>query len=223
MPEPLTPVPGAVLFDLDGTLADTAPDLGAALNRLRAERGLAELPVTAVRPYASMGARGLLHVGFGLAPEDPGYTELRDAFLEYYAGELSVRTRLFPEMGELLAALEARGLRWGIVTNKVARFTDRIVAALGLSDRVSCVVSGDTTAHTKPHPDPLLHAATQLGLAPAQCCYVGDDLRDVQAARAAGMRSVAVEYGYHGVGNGGPRSWSADAVIARPLELLACL
>lgn len=223
MPEPLTPALGAVLFDLDGTLADTAPDLAAALNRLRAERGLAELPVAAVRPYASMGARGLLNVGFGLAPEDAGYTELRDAFLEHYAGELCVHTRLFPEMNELLAALEARGLRWGIVTNKVARFTDRIVTALGLSERVSCVVSGDTTEHTKPHPDPLLHAAMQLGLAPARCCYVGDDLRDVQAARAAGMRSVAVEYGYHGVANDGPRSWSADAVIARPLELLACL
>jgi N-acetyl-D-muramate 6-phosphate phosphatase len=223
MPEPLMPSPGAVLFDLDGTLADTAPDLGAALNRLRAERGLAELPVAAVRPYASMGARGLLHVGFGLAPEDAGYAELRDAFLEYYDGELCVRTKLFPGMGELLASLEVRGLRWGIVTNKAARFTDRIVAALGLSERASCVVSGDTTAHTKPHPAPLLHAATQLGLATERCCYVGDDLRDVQAARAAGMRSVAVEYGYHGVGNGGPRSWSADAVIARPLELLACL
>jgi N-acetyl-D-muramate 6-phosphate phosphatase len=224
MPE--QPIPGglgAVLFDLDGTLADTAPDLGAALNRLRAERGLAELPVATVRPYASMGARGLLRAGFGLAPEDSGYAELRDAFLEHYGEALCVRTQLFPQMSELLAALEARRLPWGIVTNKAARFTDRIVSALGLAGRVGCVVSGDTTPHSKPHPEPLLHAAARLGLAPERCCYVGDDLRDVQAAHAAAMRAVAVEYGYHGVGNGGPRSWGADAVIARPLELLGCL
>jgi N-acetyl-D-muramate 6-phosphate phosphatase len=224
MPEQLSPGGlGAVLFDLDGTLADTAPDLGAALNRLRAERGLAGLPIAAVRPYASMGARGLLLAGFGLTPEDSGYAELRDAFLERYDEALCVRTQLFPGMGELLAALDARGLAWGIVTNKAARFTDRVVEALGLAGRVGCVVSGDTTPHQKPHPGPLLHAAARLGLSPERCCYVGDDLRDVQAARAAGMHSVAVEYGYHGVGNGGPRSWSADAVIARPLELLACL
>lgn len=213
----------AVLFDLDGTLADTAPDLGGALNRLRAERGLPELPVAAVRPYASMGARGLLRAGFGLVPENPGYAELRDAFLEHYAERVCERTQLFPGMAELLAALEARGLAWGIVTNKAARFTGLIVAALGLAGRVSCVVSGDTTPHSKPHPEPLLHAAACLSLAPGRCCYVGDDLRDVQAAHAAGMRAVAVEYGYHGIDNGGPRSWGANAVIAQPLDLLTLL
>ena len=222
MPEPLTDGdPGAVLFDLDGTLADTAPDLGAALNHLRLARGLPELPIATVRPYASMGARGLLRAGFGLAPEDAGYDELRDAFLERYEQGLCVHTRLFPGMADLLGALEARGTAWGIVTNKTERFTVPLVAALGV--KPACVVCGDTTPHAKPHPAPLLHAAAALGLAPERCCYVGDDLRDVQAARAAGMRSVAVEYGYSGVDNGGPRAWGADMVIAQPLELLACL
>ncbi len=221
MPERLTGL-GAALFDLDGTLADTAPDLGAALNRLRAERGLEELPVAAVRPYASMGARGLLRAGFGLAPEDPGYDALRDAFLEHYAERVCERTRLFPGMPELLAALEARGVAWGIVTNKAARFTEPLVAALGLAGRVGCVVSGDTTANSKPHPEPLLHSAKCLGLAPERCCYVGDDLRDVQAARSAGMTPIAAQWGYHPPDHGGPRSWGAD-VIAHPMELLEYL
>lgn len=211
----------AVLFDLDGTLADTAADLGAALNRLRAERGLPALSVAEVRPYASSGARGLLRVGLGLAPGDSAYETLREAFLAHYDSRLCVDTRLFPGIPELLGRLGARGLAWGIVTNKATRFTTPLVRALGISP--GCVVCGDTTPHSKPHPAPLLHAAGALSLAPAQCCYVGDDLRDVQAAHAAGMRAVAVEYGYHGVDNGGPRGWGADSVIAHPLELLAQL
>jgi 2-phosphoglycolate phosphatase len=209
----------ALLFDFDGTLADTAADLCAAVNALRAERGLEALPVAAARPYASSGARGLLRVAFGLTPEHPEYDAMRDAFLQHYADCLSAQTVLFPGIAELLEDLSARGIGWGIVTNKATRFTEQIVAALGLSP--GCVVCGDTTPHAKPHPAPLLHAAQVLSLAPSSCWYVGDDLRDVQAAQAAGMRSIAVAYGYHGVENGGPHSWNADAVIAHPLDLLA--
>ena len=211
----------AVLFDFDGTLADTAADLGAAVNRLRAERGFPALSVDEVRPYASSGARGLLRVGLGLMPEDQAYESMREAFLKHYDAHICVDTRLFPGIAELLGALGARGLAWGIVTNKATRFTAPLVAALGIAP--DCVVCGDTTPHSKPHPAPLLHAAGALALAPDQCCYVGDDLRDVQAAHAAGMRAVAVEYGYHGIDNGGPRSWGADAVIAHPLDLVALL
>jgi 2-phosphoglycolate phosphatase len=209
----------ALLFDFDGTLADTAADLCAAVNALRAERGLEALPVAAARPYASSGARGLLRVAFGLTPEHPEYNAMRDAFLRHYADCLSAQTVLFPGIAELLEDLSARGIGWGIVTNKATRFTEQIVAALGLSP--GCVVCGDTTPHAKPHPAPLLHAAQVLSLAPSSCWYVGDDLRDVQAAQAAGMRSIAVAYGYHGVENGGPHSWNADAVIVHPLDLLA--
>jgi phosphoglycolate phosphatase len=211
----------AVLFDLDGTLADTAADLGAALNHLRRQRGLNDLPVSEVRPYASMGARGLLRVGFGLSPEDPGYLPLRNAFLDRYDEKVCVETTLFPGMSELLRELVRRRIAWGIVTNKSSRFTPRIVEALKLSP--ACVVCGDSTPHLKPHPDPLFLAADQLKIAPPKCFYIGDDLRDVQAARAAGMRPVAVEWGYHSPDNGSPRDWDSDAVIARPEELLKLL
>jgi len=211
----------AVLFDLDGTLADTAPDLGAALNRLRADQGLEPLPLERLRPFASAGARGLVHVGFGIKPGDGEYASLREAFLEYYAEATCVETRLFPGMQELLHALGTRECAWGIVTNKSTRFTEIIVSAMNL--KPDCVACGDTTAHLKPHPAPLLHAAGQLGLAPKDCIYLGDDLRDIQAARAAGMRAVAVDWGYHHPEHGGPGTWQADAVIARPAELLALL
>jgi N-acetyl-D-muramate 6-phosphate phosphatase len=212
----------AVLFDFDGTFADTAPDLAAALNWLRAERGMAALPVETVRPYASMGARGLLRVGFNLTPDDPAYLALRDAFLSRYAEHICVSTRLFPGMSELLAHLESRTIAWGIVTNKATRLTERIVPALGV--KPACVVCGDSTPHLKPHPAPLLLAAEQLKLSPADCLYVGDDLRDIQAARAAGMGAIAVEYGYHGAhGADGPDSWNADLVIARPQDLIGHL
>ena len=213
----------AVLFDLDGTLADTAPDLGDALNRLRADLGLPALSIEALRPYASSGARGLLRGGFDLLPEDSRFERMRDAFLSYYDERVCVGTRLFPGIGELLAQIERRGIPWGIVTNKSTRFTPRVVAALGLDGRAGCVVCGDTTPHIKPHPAPLLHAARELRLEPGDCCYVGDDLRDVQAAHAAGMRAIAAEYGY-GVGdNGGPRNWNADATIAQPKDLIGIL
>jgi len=208
----------AVLFDFDGTFADTAPDLAAAVNAMRTARGLQPLAAALVRPYASMGARGLLRIGFDMTSEHPDYIAMRDEFLDRYAQALCVRTRLFPGMAELLDQLVAREMAWGIVTNKSSRFTTRLVKALEVSP--ACVICGDTTPHLKPHPAPLLAAADKLDLAPAQCIYVGDDLRDIQAARAAGMRCVAVQYGYHGTDNPGPASWNADAIISHPAELL---
>ena len=211
----------AVLFDFDGTLADTAPDLAAALNRLRADQGLEPMPLERVRPFASAGARGLVHVGFDVKPGDGEYNALREAFLEHYREHTCVATRLFPGIAELLEEFAAREMRWGIVTNKATRFTDRIVAALGL--KPDCIACGDTTAHLKPHPASLLHAAEVLKLEPRECIYLGDDLRDIQAARAAGMRPVAVDWGYHHPEHGGPGTWQADAVIAHPKDLIALL
>jgi 2-phosphoglycolate phosphatase len=211
----------AVLFDFDGTLADTAGDLAAALNHLRIQKGFKEIAVSEVRPYASMGARGLLRIGFGLTPEDADYPRLREAFLEFYDGRVCVETRLFPGMRELLDALVFRKIAWGVVTNKAARFTHRIVQALALQP--GCVVCGDSTPHLKPHPAPLQLASRILGVPVENCMYVGDDLRDVQAARAAGMRPVAVEWGYHSPDHPGPRSWNAAAVIGEPRELMNLL
>ena len=208
----------AVLFDLDGTLADTAPDLAVAVNRMRAEQGHEPLPIERLRPFASAGARGLVHAAFGIKPGDAEYPALREAFLEFYAEKVCERTRLFPGMAELLRELHERGVRWGIVTNKATRFTERIIAKLGL--KPDCVVCGDTTPHLKPHPAPLLHAAEDLSLPAQDCFYLGDDLRDMQAARAAGMRPVAVEWGYHHPEHGGPGTWQAAAVIAHPMDLV---
>lgn len=211
----------AVLFDLDGTLADTAPDLAAALNRLRADQGLEPLALETVRPFASAGARGLLHVGFGIKPGEGEYASLREAFLEYYAERPCDETRLFAGMAELLEELGRRSIAWGVVTNKATRFTERILSALGLAP--ACVVCGDTTPHLKPHPAQMLYAAEQLALLPQECVYLGDDLRDIQAALAAGMRAVAVEWGYHHPEQGGPATWQAEAVIAQPGDLLRLL
>ena len=211
----------AVLFDFDGTLADTAADLGAAVNQLRRQRGMNDLPAAEVRPYASMGARGLLRVGLGLTPDDPGYLAMRNAFLDHYEERVCVETTLFPGMADLLRELVQRRIAWGIVTNKSSRFTPRIIE--GLKVTPACVVCGDSTPHLKPHPASLLLAADQLKLAPQKCFYVGDDLRDMQAARAAGMRPVAVEWGYHSPDNAGPPEWNAEAVIASPWELLRLL
>jgi len=209
----------AVLFDLDGTFADTAPDLARALNRVRAEDGLAPLPAAVARPYTSSGARGLLKAGFDISPEDGRYRALRDRFLDFYEKELCVETRLFDGIPELLAKIKVRKLPWGIVTNKGKRFTEPLLRLLSVDHLAGCVVSGDSTAHIKPHPAPLLLAASLLSQRPADCVYVGDDLRDAQAARAAGMRFVAAGWGYHGEG-GDPNAWDADAVIAHPREVL---
>ena len=211
-----------MLFDLDGTFADTAPDLGRALNRLRAEHGLEPLPIGIIRAHASSGARGLLKAGFGLTPESEGYEALRDRFLDLYAENLCVDTRLFDGVPELLSKVEARDLPWGIVTNKAKRFTEPLLRSLAVGHRAACVVSGDSTPHIKPHPAPLQLAATLLSLAPAECVYVGDDLRDVQAARAAGMRFAAAGWGYLGDG-ADPRTWEADAVLADPRDMLKLL
>jgi len=207
-----------VLFDFDGTLADTAADLAAAVNRMRVEQGHEPMPLEKLRPFASAGARGLVHAAFGVKPGDAEYAALRESFLDFYAERICEETRLFPGIPELLDELRARGLRWGVVTNKATRFTEAILVSLGL--KPDCVACGDTTPHLKPHPASLLHAAEQLKLAPASCWYLGDDLRDMQAANAAGMRAVAVEWGYHHPESGGPGTWDAEAVIAHPLDLL---
>lgn len=212
----------AVLFDLDGTLADTAPDLGAALNRLLAEMGKPPLPLAISRPHTSSGARGMLLAGLGISPEDPDYEPLKNRFLDLYAGHVCEHTRLFEGMPEVLEALEARSLPWGVVTNKAERFTHPLLRLLNLDTRSACIVCGDTTAHPKPHPAPLHLAARQLGLEPATCLYVGDDLRDIQAARAAGMPVVAAAFGYLGEG-GNPADWRADAILQHPRDLLRFL
>jgi N-acetyl-D-muramate 6-phosphate phosphatase len=209
----------AVLFDLDGTLADSAGDLAGAVNRIRHERGLQPVPVEVLRPHASAGARGLLGAGMGITPEHAEYSSLRDRFLAYYASGLAVTTELFDGVAALLDAIEQRGLRWGIVTNKAQRFTAPVVDALGLASRAGAVVSGDTTAHPKPHPAPLLHAAKLLDVAAARCVYVGDDLRDVVAGNAAGMPTIVAEYGYLGE-RGCADDWPATGWIAAPLGLL---
>ena len=214
--------PQAVLFDLDGTLADTAGDLGGALNTLRVARGLAPLPLADLRPYASAGARGLIGVGLDLHPGDAEFEPTRLAFLEAYLACLADTTALFEGMAELLDQLEARGLKWGVVTNKPHRFTVPVMQGLGLMARAGSVISGDSTAHAKPHPLPLLTACEQLGVQPERCLYVGDDLRDIQAAQAAQMPSAAAAWGYIGH-NGEIDSWGADVIAAQPLDLLACL
>jgi N-acetyl-D-muramate 6-phosphate phosphatase len=209
----------AVLFDLDGTLADSAGDLAGALNRVRADRGLPPVGIAQLRAHASSGARGLLGAGMGITPESPEYAELRETFLSHYAACLAETTTLFPGVAELLGAIDARCLPWGIVTNKFARFTGPVVRALALSQRTAAVVSGDTTGNPKPHPAPLLHAAQILNVPPSRCVYVGDDLRDVVAGNAAGMPTIVAEYGYLGPDEDS-RTWPATGWIAEPLALL---
>lgn len=209
--------PLAILFDLDGTLVDTAPDLAAAINLLRTERGLEPTPYPVLRPTASAGARGMIGAAFGLAPQDAGFETLRLGFFKNYQAALAVHSTLFPGVTELLADITAAGIAWGIVTNKPARFTDPLIDLIGLQ-AAGCVVSGDTTAHAKPHPAPLIEAAQRLGLAPEQCWYAGDDLRDIEAGRAAGMLTIACAWGYCGPVE--PHAWGADYLCDTPLALL---
>ena len=209
----------AVLFDLDGTLADTAPDLGRALNCLLEEHGRPPVSLESARRVASRGARGLIQAGFGITPESNNYAALQVRFLDLYEQAVCVDTRLFAEIEAVLERIETSGLLWGIVTNKAARFTIPLVEAMGLDRRAACVVCGDTTARLKPAPDPLLHASRKIGVAPAHCLYIGDDLRDIQAARAAGMPVLAATYGYLDNGEQ-PGQWGADALISSPIEVL---
>jgi phosphoglycolate phosphatase len=211
-----------VLFDLDGTLIDSAPDLAAAANRLRGEHGLPPLPLAELRPMVGAGARGMVGVAFGVCPGDARYEGLRDAFLAHYEAGLLNDTAPFAGVEALLAALERAGMPWGIVTNKATRYTRPIVAGLGYLERSSVVVCGDTTPHAKPHPEPLLTAARELGLEAASVVYVGDDERDAQAARAAGMPMIAATWGY--LGRGTPvDGWGADALVHQPADVLAWL
>jgi N-acetyl-D-muramate 6-phosphate phosphatase len=212
----------AVLFDLDGTLIDSAPDLGAAADRMRLERGLPSLPLERYRPMAGAGARGMLAVAFGITPEHPDYEALRDEFLSNYENCMTQRTYAFAGVPELIAQLVARGLPWGVVTNKAMRFTGPLTRGMSLFATAAAVVGGDSTPHAKPHPAPLLEAARQLDLPPARCIYVGDDERDVVAGLAAGMGTVAARYGYLG-SNADALLWGAHAHIDDPLDLLALL
>jgi phosphoglycolate phosphatase len=211
----------AVLFDLDGTFADTAPDLGYAVNVMRQTRGLPFVPEKKTRPVTSSGARGLLGAAFDITPDHADYPAMREEFLDIYEANLCRHTRLFDGMAELVTALEARGLAWGIVTNKAERFALPLMRLLGYGARAGCVIGGDTTGKLKPHPEPLYAGAEAIGKSPPHCLYVGDDLRDVQAGRAAGMKTVAVRYGY--LNGSDPDSWGADAVIHSPLDALKLL
>ena len=208
----------AVLFDLDGTLADTAPDLCGSVNLLLSEEGRPQQAFSSLRPHTSQGVRGLLGKAFAIDPGHGDYARLSTRFLEIYSGQLCELSTLFDGIPALLDALEARRLAWGIVTNKRARYTDPLVAALGLSPRTQCVVSGDTTAAAKPSPLPILHACTLLGCSPRRTLYVGDDRRDIVAGQSAGTLTAAVSYGYLGDG-GPPETWGADFIAAHPADL----
>ena len=208
----------AILFDLDGTLLDTAPDMVGALNRLRAEQQLDALPFAQVREHVSHGALRLVSVGFPGIVGD-AFERLRVRFLEIYAANLVDATCLFPGLAEVLARLEADGVPWGVVTNKPAWLTDPLMERIGLARRACCVVSGDTVAESKPHPLPLLHAAHLAGVAPGHCVYVGDAERDIVAGRAAGMQTVVAAYGYLGAQDE-PAAWHAAGIVHRPAELL---
>jgi phosphoglycolate phosphatase len=212
----------AVLFDLDGTLVDSAPDLGAAADQMRVKRGMASLALADYRHAAGAGARGLLGVAFGVTPEHPDFASLREEFFANYERCLTQRTAVFDGVPALLADIVARQLPWGVVTNKASRFTEPLTRAMPLFASAAAVVSGDTTPFSKPHPEPLLEAARRLGVAPQDCVYVGDDERDIVAGRAAGMLTVAATYGYLGAGSD-VAQWGADASINSPSALLKLL
>lgn len=209
----------AVLFDLDGTFADTAPDLAAALNHVRACRDLPPLPLEVLRPQASNGSAGLLKAGMNVAPDSPDFIELRDLFLGHYANNICVHTKLFEGMSELIDALESRAIPWGIVTNKPHIYTQPLMQALGYAERAACLVSGDTCANAKPHPEPMHKACELIGVSPEDCLYLGDDLRDMQAANAANMRGIIARYGYISAG-ADLFTWQAFTAIDNPVELL---
>lgn len=221
-PTRIQPAIKTVLFDLDGTLADTASDMTRALNALLCERGSEPLAPSLVRNHVSRGAAGLIHLAFGNDLVDQDFKSLRERFLQLYAADLYDETCLFPGVAEVLTYIEDSGLQWGVVTNKPACFTDRLIEALGLSARAACVVSGDTTDQKKPHPRPLLHACACSGAEAARCVYIGDDPRDIKAGEAAGMFTLVALYGYIGEDQE-PYSWRADGVLEDISELPAWL
>ena len=212
----------AVLFDLDGTLIDSAPDLGAAADQMRTDRGLASLPLSDYRAMAGSGARGMIGVAFGLAPGHAQFEVLKEEFFSNYESRLTVLTYAFDGVAELIADIVAQGMKWGVVTNKSARFTLPLTQSMPLFSTAQTIISGDTTPHAKPHPAPLLEAARQIGVAPGRCLYVGDDERDIMAGQAAGMATVAAAYGYLGA-SADTAAWKADATIASPGLLLNLL
>jgi phosphoglycolate phosphatase len=212
----------AVLFDLDGTLIDSAPDLGAAADKMRIDRGLESLPLSLYRPMAGAGARGMIAVAFGLTPEDAQFDDLKEEFFANYEVRLVEQTYVFEGVAELIASICQGGLKWGVVTNKSARFTIPLTRAMPLFNTARTIISGDTMPHAKPHPAPLLEAARQLELLPERCIYVGDDERDIVAGRAAGMPTVAAAYGYLGAVTD-TAHWKADFTISTPRALLNLL
>ncbi len=216
--------PHAILFDLDGTLADTAADLAAPVNAMRLERGLPAMPLDDLRPYASMGARGLLKKGLGVEKESPEFEPLRIDFLQRYEAAMMVETRLFDGFdGEsgVLAQLKTQGIAWGVVSNKVERYVRPILKELGVTDDSVCIVGGDTSGFAKPHPEPLLYGCRFANLDPTKCVYVGDDLRDIEAGKAAGMITIAAAYGFCGASE--PLHWGAHYILNSPSDLLLLL
>jgi phosphoglycolate phosphatase len=211
----------AVLFDLDGTLIDSAPDLGAAADKMRTDRGLPSLPLEKYRPMAGAGARGMLGIAFGIGPEHPDFAGMREEFFRNYESCMTERTYVFEGVKQLIDSLVEREVPWGVVTNKSMRFTGPLTRGMPLFSTARTVVGGDTTPHAKPHPAPLLEAARQLHVQPIECVYVGDDVRDMQAGKAAGMSTVAATYGYLGATD--VKEWGADVQIETPLALLALL
>ena len=212
----------AVLFDLDGTLIDSAPDLGAAADKMRTDRGLSSFPLEHYRHMAGAGARGMLGIAFDMTPEHPEFMAYREEFFVNYENAMTERTRIFDGVVDMIDALVKRGLPWGVVTNKSSRFTDPLTSAMPLFATARAIVSGDTTPHAKPHPEPLFEAARRLQVAPEHCVYVGDDERDIVAGLAAGMGTVAATYGYLGQ-QGEVARWNAHLHINSPLELLNSL
>ena len=215
-------VPEAIFFDLDGTLVDSAPDLGYAANLVRESLGMAHLPLADYRPQASNGARGLLKVALNIAMDHPDYEARKALFLKFYEANLTTHSRLFDGVVEMLAALDDAGVPWGIVTNKAGWLAQPVVEQLGFASNCRTLIAGDSTPHPKPAPDGLLLAARKIGVNPAACVYVGDDVRDVVAGRAAGMRTVAAGWGYLGA-EPDLDKWKADDIVATPPELISLL